>query len=376
MPQLPEQIQEPPIVRAIYAAYVKGHSFLGPKSASRRRYLGASVIGRACERALWYGFRWCGGEEHDGRMRRLLESGDVQELRLLSDLRAAGCEVVERDGDGQIAVSACGGHFGGHLDAAVRGVPEAPKAWHVAECKSHNAKSFADLRAKGVAASKPEHHAQVQVYMHLTGMERAVYLAVNKDTDELHAERVRYDAVEAGRLMGRALRVIQSPRPPERIAADPDDFRCKWCCHAGRCHASTPPAPAVDVDVTCRSCVHATPVVEGSGDGRWVCDKHNRDLTDADQSAACPDHLFIPELVLFAKQVDAGQDPAGDWVLYERPDGKTFANTKQQGGYASEELTRIPWPLVGDGPVEDLKEVFGAEVIDAADAPFAVKGAA
>ena len=34
----------------------------------------------------------------------------------------------------------------------------------------------------------------MQSYMHLAGLERAFYLAVNKNTDELYQERIRYDA--------------------------------------------------------------------------------------------------------------------------------------------------------------------------------------
>ena len=37
----------------------------------------------------------------------------------------------------------------------------------------------------------------MQIYMSLTGMTRAMYLAVNKDTDELYSERVNADADEA-----------------------------------------------------------------------------------------------------------------------------------------------------------------------------------
>ncbi len=58
------------------------------------------------------------------------------------------------------------------------------------EFKTHSAKSFADLAAKGVEASKPQHVAQMQIYMHLTGITRALYVAVCKDTDALHIERV------------------------------------------------------------------------------------------------------------------------------------------------------------------------------------------
>ena len=53
------------------------------------------------------------------------------------------------------------------------GLLEAPKTWHVVEFKTHSAKSFRELAAKGVAEAKPQHWAQMQVYMHLTGITRA-----------------------------------------------------------------------------------------------------------------------------------------------------------------------------------------------------------
>lgn len=51
----------------------------------------------------------------------------------------------------QFRVEAHGGHFGGSLDAVALGPLEAPKTWHVVEFKTHSAKSFAELVAKGVA---------------------------------------------------------------------------------------------------------------------------------------------------------------------------------------------------------------------------------
>jgi hypothetical protein len=94
----------------------------------------------------------------------------------------------------QWQVVAHGGHFGGSLDAVAIGLKEAPKTWHVVEFKTHSAKSFRELVAKGVALAKPQHWAQMQIYMHLTGITRALYVAVCKDTDDLHIERVRADA--------------------------------------------------------------------------------------------------------------------------------------------------------------------------------------
>ena len=100
-------------------------------------------------------------------------------------------------------------------------MPEAPRTWHVIELKTHNARSFAELRTHGVQKAKPEHWAQMQVYMHLTGLTRALYLAVCKDTDALYAERVRIDHAEAERLIERAGRIIFATRPPARISEDP-----------------------------------------------------------------------------------------------------------------------------------------------------------
>ncbi len=79
-----------------------------------------------------------------------------------------------------------------------------PKTWHVLEFKTHGTKSFADLTAKGVLVSKPQHGAQMQIYMHLTGITRALYMAVCKNTDALHIERVEADPAMAERLLDKA----------------------------------------------------------------------------------------------------------------------------------------------------------------------------
>ncbi|MBL4557300.1 MAG: hypothetical protein JKP98_09850 [Rhodobacteraceae bacterium] len=174
------ELPEPPMptLSAIYASYEarQGDGF--------RDHLGASLIGKSCARALWYDFRWATPARHTGRILRLFETGQLEEARLVRDLRATGATVLEVDPETgrQFRVEAHGGHFGGSLDAVALGLLEAPKTWHVVEFKTHSAKSFAELVAKGVANAKPQHAAQMQIYMHLTGITRALYVAVCKDT--------------------------------------------------------------------------------------------------------------------------------------------------------------------------------------------------
>jgi hypothetical protein len=358
MAAIPEQLLESKTVRAIYDAYVAKN----PSRFSRR--LGASMIGKECERAIWFDFRWAGKESFDGRMLRLFQTGHLEEHRFVQNLKDIGCEVHaidDRTGE-QFEFISVGGHFVAKLDGVVLGVPDAPKTWHTVSMKTHNAKSFKAISSAGVKSAKPEHYAQAMIEMHLIGFERCLYLAVNKDTDDLFAERIHYSKTEAEAILDRAQRIISSKTAPPRISDDKESVPCRWCKHADRCHGSVSP---VLVGVTCRSCVHSTPVVlEDSTLGSWRCDRHKVQITESEQSAACEDHLFIPDFITFAKVVDGGYDDAGDWIQYQNADGSTWRNSKQVNDYRSVELTVLPSPLVGAGIVADAKSILGGEVID------------
>ena len=295
-----------PTLSAIYAAYEakQGDGF--------RDHLGASLIGKSCARALWYDFRWASPAHFEGRMLRLFETGQLEEARLVRNLRATGATVLEVDPatGKQFRVSAHGGHFGGSLDGVALGLLEAPKTWHVVEFKTHSVKSFASLTVKGVRASKPQHFAQMLVYMHLTGMSRAMYLAVCKDTDALHIERIEVDKAEGERLIEKAGRIIDAPRPPSRISDDPTWFECRFCDHCGLCHDGEPPP------VNCRTCLHSTPV-----DGGWHCARFDQPIGAQAQRAGCPKHLFIPDFIP-GEVIDAGDD----FVAYRFEDCSTWIN--------------------------------------------------
>ena len=178
-----------------------------------------------------------------------------------------------------------GGHFGGSLDAVAIGLLEAPKTWHVVEFKTHSAKSFATLKKDGVERAQPRHWAQMQVYMHLAGITRAMYVAVCKDTDENHIERIHADRGQGERLVARASRVINAPSPPARISEDPAWWQCRLCDHHDHCHEDRP------AETNCRTCLHSTPVDSG-----WICERWDRMLSPEEQRRGCPQHLFIPDL--------------------------------------------------------------------------------
>lgn len=253
----------------------------------RRPHLGASVIGHECERHLWLHFRWAKQEQMEGRILRLLETGKLQEQRLIDDLRASGVEVYAPEE--QTNYAAVGGHLGGSMDAAARGLVEAPKTWHVLEFKTASTFSFKKIAKEGVEKAKPQHYAQMQMYMGWAQLDRAMYIVVNKDNDDIYTERVEFSREVFNSMLERAERTIVLEVPPDVPFSGPDSPACKYCQFKGMCYGTDAP------DVTCRTCVHATPELDG--DARWSCKEHDRDLSVEEQLAACSKHLHMPQLV-------------------------------------------------------------------------------
>lgn len=320
-----------------------------------RAHLGASLIGQNCERALWYTFRWCTPADHSGQLLRLFQTGELEEDRMVAELRATGATVYavdDRTGQ-QFTINAVQGHFGGSMDGAAIGLIEAPQKWHVLEFKTHNAKSFAELKKKGVQAAKPQHYAQMQIYMGETGMQRAFYLAKNKDNDELYAERVRYDASEHKRLIAKAERIIWASEPLDKISQDPAWYECKFCDHRQVCHGTEAPA------VNCRTCAHSSPASEGPD---WYCHFHEKPLTPDEQRQGCDHHIYHPTLLQnFARPVDSDGRNAVDYENVAAG-GKVFFRNGPDG-YASREIRACTDKrALGQEDVDQLREQFDAEV--------------
>ena len=252
------------------------------KPDATRYHLGASLIGHHCERWIWLSFRWVVVEKIPGRIRRLFERGHREEQVMRAELEAIGCKFDRPAHEPQARVN-LGGHVSGSLDGIIEsGLPGAEKTRHVVEFKTHNDRSFKDLTRNAVRASKPQHWVQMQVYMHGTGAERALYYAVNKNDDEIYPERVRYDGEAAIYYIERGKRLSVADELPQPISDRPGWYQCKMCPAWALCHTGK----TEDVQRTCRSCAWSTATPEGG----WQCEKHGMTLAKQQQEAGCPDY--------------------------------------------------------------------------------------
>jgi hypothetical protein len=356
--KLPEPVHTHTTAMAIVQWYEK-------KTDEPRPHLGASEIGRPCDRALWYGFRWATRRTFPGRIKRLFDTGFREEVRFLEELKGIGVEIYDRDPVTKLQhrFEAIDGHFGGSCDGIGRGFPEAPKTWAVTEFKTHSAKSFTELVRDGVEKSKPEHYAQMQVYMGLAELDRALYLAVNKDTDELYTQWVHFDKAAFEASMARAEKIIRADEPPPGVSTDPAWWQCKFCDHQTLCHGQVAAAKS------CRTCVHSSPAPEGL----WHCESQKRSLSVAEQRIGCRSHLVLPPLVSYAEAIDAGPD----FIKYQhKDDGTIFANCTEDADKSEEnmgtdivacltsaEMEHAPRSLVTDKFTMEIRKEFNARFV-------------
>lgn len=294
-----------------------------------RPYLGASIIGHPCRRYLWLSFRWAFKPSFKGQLLRLFGTGHREESRIVEELRGIGCQVWETDlnTNKQFEIIDCDGHFRGHLDGKALGLPEAPFTVHVLEFKTHNTKSFNVLKSKKVREAKPMHWYQMQVYMLRTKLDRAMYIAVCKDTDDIYTERVEIDYKEANAMIDKARAIIEMGEPPARIHEDPSWFQCKTCDMHSLCHGTDAPLP------NCRTCAHSTPAEEGE----WVCEKYNCIIPLDNQAHGCDSHRYIPVLLdRFAEMTDVTDD--GEVEYANKISGHKFVNGSPTSGFLSREI--------------------------------------
>ena len=264
---------EQQIVNRIYAAIEKEKVNLDLYLGR----LGSSFIGEECVRQIWLEWRGFARGQFDGRMLRLFETGHLQEERIVADLRRAGFAVWDKREDGrQFEFVDQTGHFITKVDGVVKDVPDSDKP-HLLEIKTHNKKSFDGLLKKGVKDAKPLHYAQVQISMVLGGFASALYVALCKDDEQFHVERIEEDKAFQAKLRIKIEKLVDAQLRPGGISDDASSFGCKFCSMKAVCTKEAEPLRH------CRTCA----MCSAGAEGKWVCNLNNFTLTLDEQRQGC-----------------------------------------------------------------------------------------
>jgi hypothetical protein len=315
-----------------------------------RQYLGASVIGHECDRWLWLSFRWAVVQRFEGRIKRLFRRGQHEETWVVADLRAADytvSECLQHQKHHTLAP-----HIGCTPDGVIVGLAEAHKKRHSLEIKTHSAKSFASVQKDGVEKSQPKHYAQMQMEMLAQETDRALYVAICKDNDEIYTERVKLDKMQAENILERGKRIVFSERMPEPLSADPSWYQCKFCQGHDLCHVSK-----LTREVNCRTCAHSTATQAGT----WTCARFECEIPTENQRDGCDCHVLHPDLVPWQLDMDSSTETDAVWIIEGKPvrNGEPCANV-----FGSKELIANAHACANaDEIVIGMREEFGGRIV-------------
>ena len=226
-----------------------------------RDYLGYSGLGHKCLRYQWYSFRWCYSRSIPHRINRIFRRGDIEENRVIEDLKKHGCEISNI----QEEVVGVTGHVKGHTDGTAICVPTAEATPHLFECKTMKAKSYKEYLKVGLRRYSAPYWQQIHSYMGHLGLTRCLYVVVNKDTEERDYQRIKFDKSQFEDGERIALEIITADKPPQRMpGASERFFECAYCDARNQCYGKEP------IRVTCRTCINCS----FENEGKLSCSLH------------------------------------------------------------------------------------------------------
>ena len=238
----PRSIREAQASEAINAV-LEAHLHDKRSQQPRRQYVGASGIGKDCERALQFEFAGAPREtDFKTETLRKFDFGHMGEELARCWFQDAGFKLVQnsqKDGS-RFRFVQMDGRFSGEPDGVFIDGPEIPGLTYPAmwECKSVGSKTYKQLMKDGLKKARPVYWSQIHTCMAYLGLKQTIFTVTNLDTGEQSHLLFEVDLEEAQRMTDRAVRIISStdagdllPRP----YAKADHFECRWCSFAKRC---------------------------------------------------------------------------------------------------------------------------------------------
>lgn len=291
-----------------------------------RHHLGASVLGHSCDRYLWYTFRWVKIPSHSARIKRLFRRGHREEARIIEMLRSTGlvistnlvelCENVQLPAtpqsidiiknygldvykpnavtrDSQIKAN-LPPHLGGSMD----GILHVPANYvgmfgyfMPIEVKTHNQTSFTAMKRNNdsIRWNVPQHYVQGTTYAVQTGCTHFLYIAENKNNDELYLKQEQAESSVTRLNVSRAEQIIYKDSEAH-TAKTTEKWRCRICDFSATCNRKK--NDVLDIALNCRTCVNARPLE----DGTWTCTAFHCQIvkaTEIELAESCPQYTRL-----------------------------------------------------------------------------------
>lgn len=242
------------------------------KEASSRQSnsLSPSMLNHPCQRHIFYQFRWASNpSKHKAKMLRIFNRGHRDEQQLIKWLKLANIDIKHKKNNGnQIGYNIYNSHIKGFID----GLITIDNKQYILECKSINDATYTTIETSKLKDGNKEHYLQIQLYMHFMKIYDAIYIAINKNNDELYVEHIKYNEVDILSIIELIANLLFTQNIPEQIHNGRQGYICK---RFGGCQYSNICLGCEESLKTCRSCIHSEANINSqNNDNSWFCNKH------------------------------------------------------------------------------------------------------
>ena len=197
-----------------------------------RNKLHPSTIGM-CQRKIVFDMMMVPKVEPSDRLIRIFENGHAMHDRYQKLFLEMG--ILE---EGEMKIRK--GDISGSVDALIKvknfNCPDGEEM--LVELKSASEYSFKWMKENNTP--KTEHRAQLQFYMHLSGVKKGIIMVENKDSQEIWEYPMEYDEAYASKLEQKALWCIDLAKgrklPSIPKGHTPSNYKCGMCDYNFYCH--------------------------------------------------------------------------------------------------------------------------------------------
>lgn len=203
------------------------NKYMGLDDGLLRDYIGASSVGGACDRAIWYEYK--GYKSKFGEKTKMtFEIGKSIEEIVLRVLELEG-GMIERPLQFKEESLPL---FRGTCDAVI----EIEGERVILEIKSASDSNFSKMARQTIAIANTRYWDQAQSYMGMSGIHKCIFLVVNKNTSDIYEELVAFDKFHYQSLVEKARVISKCEKEPARINESPLFYLCKMCGFKDACH--------------------------------------------------------------------------------------------------------------------------------------------
>ncbi len=197
-----------------------------------RDYIGASQIGDACLRRIWYNYHGVSGAPFSTKQQRTFSIGKKLETIVIDSLHDAGVDLI---------LPHVSNHYleffdedipylRGHADAIIKDEDA------ILEIKTAKDSSFKIFVNKGLKVWNFQYYTQIQCYMGMSHKKKGYIVCINKDTSEVWDEEVQFSPEYYDGIKARALLVHSHDEPLPKVNDSPFYYACKTCQFKEICH--------------------------------------------------------------------------------------------------------------------------------------------